>query len=155
MASMRRLNRQLLRWHRYAHKTCWNPRVTRPAWQLQASSISFGHRRAWDAHNKEIERRQCFRVYGMRCLDCGLPDLHHGQGDGIGSCECPRCYSCGAPPGGCDCVWTEDDWGDDVDDGADLLCPCATDPTAACVWPDHDDTAIATSTSSGAGGFRD
>lgn len=50
------------------------------------------------------------------CFDCGLPDAYNGQGDGIGSCECPRCYSCGAPPQGCDCAWTEDDWGDDEPD---------------------------------------
>jgi hypothetical protein len=31
--------------------------------------------------------------YG-RCDVCNLPDLHNGQGDGIGSCECPRC-ECG------------------------------------------------------------
>ena len=39
---------------------------------------------------------------GLPCFDCGLPDLHNGAGDGIGSCECPRCETCGAPPG-CDC----------------------------------------------------
>jgi hypothetical protein len=25
------------------------------------------------------------------CDVCGLPDLYAGDGDGIGSCECPRC----------------------------------------------------------------
>lgn len=38
----------------------------------------------------------------MTCFDCGLPDLHNGQGDGIGSCECARCERCGSGPG-CDC----------------------------------------------------
>lgn len=28
------------------------------------------------------------------CVECGLPDPYDGQGDGIGSCECPRC-GCG------------------------------------------------------------
>lgn len=28
------------------------------------------------------------------CDVCGLPDIHRGQGDGIGSCDCPRC-DCG------------------------------------------------------------
>lgn len=115
MASMRRLNRRLLRWRRYADRTYWNPRVTRPAWTLANASIAFGHRRAWDAREKEREHRQCFRLYSLPCLDCGLPDSHKGQGDGIGSCECPRCYACGSGPG-CDCAWTEDDWGDDWDD---------------------------------------
>ena len=31
----------------------------------------------------------------MICDVCGLPDPYRGQGDGIGSCDCPRC-DCGA-----------------------------------------------------------
>lgn len=31
----------------------------------------------------------------MECDVCNLPDLYRGQGDGIGSCDCPRC-TCGA-----------------------------------------------------------
>lgn len=31
------------------------------------------------------------------CPECGLPDLHNGYGDGIGSCGCPRCPLCGEP----------------------------------------------------------
>lgn len=38
-----------------------------------------------------------------RCFECDLPDPHNGQGDGIGSCMCPRCESCGWAPGVCDC----------------------------------------------------
>lgn len=114
MASMRTLNRRLDRWHRYAARTYWNPRYTAPRRLLPRSAVlcSPGHVRAWDAREKERERRQCFRFYVGRCLDCGLPDLHNGDGDGIGSCECPRCYSCGAPPEGCGCSWAED-WPDD------------------------------------------
>jgi len=52
----------------------------------------------------------------VNCFDCGLPDPYQGRGDGIGSCECPRCQECGAPPEGCDCAWTED------------LCDCCGDP---------------------------
>jgi hypothetical protein len=48
-----------------------------------------------------------------RCLDCGLPDLHDGYGDGIGSCDCPRCEDCGAAPQECGC----DEY--DVDEDAD------------------------------------
>ena len=41
------------------------------------------------------------RVYP--CAECGLPDLHNGDGDGAGSCQCPRCERCGGPPGLCNC----------------------------------------------------
>ena len=46
----------------------------------------------------------------MRCDVCGLPDLHNGQGDGIGSCDCPRC-ECGAAAWSvlCVCPTEEDD----------------------------------------------
>lgn len=27
----------------------------------------------------------------MTCDVCGLPDPYNGDGDGIGSCDCPRC----------------------------------------------------------------
>lgn len=30
----------------------------------------------------------------LECDVCGLPDLYGGTGDGIGSCDCPRC-ACG------------------------------------------------------------
>lgn len=45
------------------------------------------------------------------CDVCGLPDIYDGQGDGIGSCECPRCDGgeaaadsvlCICPPGDAD-----------------------------------------------------
>ena len=36
------------------------------------------------------------------CPSCLLPDPHHGQGDGYGSCDCPRCRDCGAAPQECD-----------------------------------------------------
>ncbi|SCL16415.1 hypothetical protein GA0074692_0024 [Micromonospora pallida] len=49
----------------------------------------------------------------MRCDVCGLPDPYAGQGDGIGSCDCPRCdhgcgvargsYLCSGDDGICDC----------------------------------------------------
>ncbi|AGL19519.1 hypothetical protein L083_6009 [Actinoplanes sp. N902-109] len=54
---MTRLNRRLLRWRRYAHRTAWNPRITRPAWCGPDSAISFGHMRAWAAVQIERERR--------------------------------------------------------------------------------------------------
>lgn len=54
----------------------------------------------------------------MTCLDCGLPDWYDGDGDGIGSCECPRCDWCGAAPGVCSCGHADDfaDFGDDPAD---------------------------------------
>ncbi len=50
------------------------------------------------------------------CGDCGLPDLHRGQGDGIGSCDCPRC-ECGDPGWACD--GHDDDLDDDEEGDAD------------------------------------
>lgn len=49
----------------------------------------------------------------MICDVCGLPDMHDGQGDGIGSCDCPRC-ACGVARSSmfCVCPADEDDWGD-------------------------------------------
>lgn len=40
----------------------------------------------------------------MFCAECCLPDLHAGDGDGVGSCRCPRCERCGAAPLMCDCL---------------------------------------------------
>jgi hypothetical protein len=49
-------------------------------------------------------------------MDCGMYDPYDGQGDGIGSCDCPRCEWCAGPPGVCSCE--SDDqypaWPDDV-----------------------------------------
>ncbi|MBM0257364.1 hypothetical protein [Micromonospora sp. 4G55] len=65
----------------------------------------------------------------MTCDVCGLPDYYRGQGDGIGSCDCPRCdcgaaagsYLCDCPPDDCDdpdcdCHFGDDGepWPDDV-----------------------------------------
>lgn len=50
----------------------------------------------------------------MTCDVCGLPDNYRGQGDGIGSCDCPRC-DCGAARSSQFCVCEPDDdpgWGD-------------------------------------------
>ena len=33
----------------------------------------------------------CEPLQVIECDVCGLPDLYGGQGDGIGSCDCPRC----------------------------------------------------------------
>lgn len=61
------------------------------------------------------------------CLSCQLSDPYHGDGDGIGSCDCIRCDCCGAGPQLCDCG---KDWDGDPDEGwdterdqpMDLLC---------------------------------
>lgn len=66
----------------------------------------------------------------MTCRECGLPDLHCGQGDGIGSCECRRCDCCGGGPNDdCNCryEWPEHDEDDSA--GADPLCN-----DSACPW---------------------
>lgn len=69
----------------------------------------------------------------MNCQQCGLPDPYRGQGDGIGSCECPRCDCCGAAPDECDCdrdydeyhAFDDDDPDAEFDDFLcnDLACP--------------------------------
>ncbi len=54
MASMRRLNRRLLRWRRYADKVAFNPRIVQPwAWQPPR-----GYQRAAAARFAERERRE-------------------------------------------------------------------------------------------------
>jgi len=112
---MRKLNARLATWQRYARKSYWNPRVTGPRWMRpgSATACSPGHTRAWNAREHERERRQCHQFYTGPCFECGLPDLHNGDGDGIGSCDCTRCEDCGSGPG-CECDWArEDDWPDD------------------------------------------
>lgn len=37
------------------------------------------------------------------CDVCGLDDPYHGTGDGVGSCDCPRC-DCGAADGSALCI---------------------------------------------------
>lgn len=57
MASLRKLNRRVVRWQRYADRTYWNPRVTRPHWAGPNAVIAVGHRRAWKAREDEEVRR--------------------------------------------------------------------------------------------------
>jgi hypothetical protein len=53
------------------------------------------------------------------CDVCGLPDPHNGDGDGIGSCDCPRCdHGCGVARGSYLCDGPDDEdpdagWDDD------------------------------------------
>lgn len=53
------------------------------------------------------------------CDVCGLPDPYRGTGDGIGSCDCPRCEGgeAAAHSQFCDCPDDEDGYWDY--DGAD------------------------------------
>lgn len=114
MASLRKLNRRLLRWRRWSRGNAPytyspNPRPKIPP----------GHWRAWNAVRAEVDRRFWDETpevwFGgpegeaaliadvLGCCDvCGLPDLHGGQGDGIGSCDCPRC-DCGTARGSSFC----------------------------------------------------
>lgn len=62
----------------------------------------------------------------MMCQECGLDDEFNGRGDGIGSCDCPRCQCCGAGPLECECSYEGFDFEeDDPYDGlcADPACP--------------------------------
>lgn len=65
----------------------------------------------------------------MRCSRCGLPDIHGGDGDGIGSCDCARCICCLAGPDECECGRDFDDLFDDPDEPYDPLCN-----DTACDW---------------------
>lgn len=58
----------------------------------------------------------------MTCPRCGLPDLHRGQGDGYGSCDCPRCDCCHAAPDDCDCRRDFDLYIDEEDEPFDPWC---------------------------------
>jgi hypothetical protein len=70
-------------------------------------------------------------LMAWRCFDCNMPDPYNGAGDGIGSCDCPRCEDCGAPPGGCN---GHDDWDDDEGDDPYAWTPCGQ-PGCACQVP--------------------
>lgn len=68
----------------------------------------------------------------MTCDVCGLPDLHRGQGDGIGSCDCPRCdHGCGVARGSYLCNGPSDD-GHPYDDDPDAGWDDDGEP-----WPDN------------------
>jgi len=43
------------------------------------------------------------------CDVCGLPDPYRGAGDGIGSCDCPRCDGGEAAAHSCFCDCPDDD----------------------------------------------
>lgn len=58
----------------------------------------------------------------MRCPACGLPDSYRGQGDGIGSCDCPRCDCCHAGPDECECRRDFDELDDDPGEPFDPWC---------------------------------
>jgi hypothetical protein len=44
----------------------------------------------------------------MDCDVCRLPDWYQGEGDGIGSCDCPRC-TCGVAAGSVLCTCPPED----------------------------------------------
>ncbi|EEP73524.1 hypothetical protein MCAG_03851 [Micromonospora sp. ATCC 39149] len=73
----------------------------------------------------------------MTCDICGLPDPYQGQGDGIGSCDCPRC-ECGTPRGSYLCTCDPDDpdagWDDDGQPWPDDV----TRPVDTVHLPAHD-----------------
>lgn len=103
MTSLRKLRRRHDRWRRYVARTM--PRGARPLTYAYPPGWSRTESAVWDL----VAQR---RPPVLRCIDCGLPDAYHGQGDGIGSCDCPRCAWCWAPPGDCDCQ----SWGEEYED---------------------------------------
>lgn len=75
----------------------------------------------------------------MICDVCGLRDAYRGQGDGIGSCDCPRC-GCGAARGSslCSCPLDEDgEW------------DCRCGDVCTCDWDDDAPWPVATARPSG------
>ncbi|MCT2278007.1 hypothetical protein M3G91_10255 [Micromonospora chalcea] len=72
----------------------------------------------------------------MTCDVCGLPDPYRGDGDGIGSCDCPRCdHGCGVARSSYLCQGPDDN-GLDEDGEWDCrcgdICTCDYDEP----WPD-------------------
>jgi hypothetical protein len=58
----------------------------------------------------------------IECDVCHLPDPYGGGGDGIGSCDCPRCDGQEAASGSvlCDCPPNDEyDWRDEGDEDGD------------------------------------
>lgn len=127
---MRTLNRRLLRWRRYARRTCW--RVSPPAWirthagPRSALLITPGHTRAWNAMQAERERR-LYAAYdpypGGECCCAGCI--------GMGPCENEpeyddRCCLAGdlSHPGPCvtRCTWC----------GGDGRCPACGGQLDSC-----------------------
>ena len=98
MTSMRKLNRRLRVWQRYTRR--YPEQVPAKGHQRAALAVATEQdRRFWD-ETPEIwlggpagEAALVADVLGC-CDVCGLPDSYRGQGDGIGSCDCPRC-DCG------------------------------------------------------------
>lgn len=93
-------------------------------WAYDPQRMSIGHltpaqrrralrkeRRAWRADAAE------YAAAGWDCDVCGLPDPYNGTGDGIGSCDCPRC-ECGTAAHSVLCTCPPDDyWDSDERDG--------------------------------------
>lgn len=105
MSSMRKLRRRLLRWQRYDDHIDRNPYAARrvtvaPGLRRAALAVEREEERRFWAETPEVwlggpagEAALIADVLG-RCDVCGLPDPYRGHGDGIGSCDCPRC-DCG------------------------------------------------------------
>ncbi len=75
MASLRRLRRRDLAWRRYARRTYWSARVSRPAWMGPDSVMTRGHFRAWSRLCTEEQRHldAAARRYDFPCcagVDC-------------------------------------------------------------------------------------
>lgn len=126
MTSMRTLNRRLLRWRRYARRTCWNPRVTRPIGWGRDTVIPRGMVAAFHAVEAEWQRRaDRARDLNVRAWNDGYApypggECYCGGCIGMGPCDdlAPDgiddidddCVSCGDPACRGDC---EDDLDDD------------------------------------------
>jgi len=90
-------------------------------WRYDPQRMSIGHltpaqrrralrkeRRAWRGYACGTSRDDA--RWNFYCDVCGLPDPY-GTGDGIGSCDCPRC-ECGPAASSVLCTCPPDDWWD-------------------------------------------
>jgi hypothetical protein len=99
----------------------------RSAWPLYSRrSIDMPWDHRYRAHDDEVagaERRFLRRAVADECDVCGLPDNYNGDGDGIGSCDCPRCDGGEAAAHSVFCTCPPDDipgYYDDEPNGAGL-----------------------------------
>lgn len=118
MASLTKLTRQLLRWERYADRTCWSVRIKPELWRLAMAEragkrprgpVTPGHTRAWEALESERQRRTNLlaqrwtpeaigRLWWAIEHDLGCC-LAGGEGhDGPCVRQCPECFGTGICP---------------------------------------------------------
>jgi hypothetical protein len=132
------------RCERYARQRGWaydpsrlsigrlTPRQRKRAMKKERSAWPLYSRRSidmpWDPRYHDVgDDYRAGNAADWPCDVCGLPDIHNGAGDGIGSCDCPRCDGGEAAVHSVFCTCLPDDmpgyddgYYDDEPDGAGL-----------------------------------